>query len=359
MKPFSPLQRLLEFLEDKLDEEALANARGRAVGCLEKGSPPVCVSQCLSSKAESPFHRLTLEEGARDFQVMLYNELCGLCGVILSRPMEAIPSIRPNYGTGILPSLFGSEIRYVDPNELPWSGPIGEKELAAFADQDTAPLDAGLGERVMETYDFFTCALSPYPKLSRCIHYAHADLQGPFDVLHLLYDNGIYFSLYDDPAFVHALLGTVTRTYIAFLKRMLPVVKSDLSGCCYHWNTIYPGLAVIRDDSAVTLGKEHYLEFSLPYIRRIIDALGGASVHYCGADTVWLPELIQTDGLCGLNFGYVESKKEQYGLSLLEKAAALRGERPLAFVSYPLSERDCAALSQRKDLCRITCSITG
>ena len=357
MKQFGPLREVLEYLERELDAKAIAAAHSRVAGCLSRGEPGVCVSQCLAEPAALPFARRTLEEGSRDLSVMLYNELVGVCNTIARSGPDAIPSIRPNYGTGILPSLFGAKSRYLNPNELPWSDPVNPEDLAAYADRETAPLDAGYGSRVFETYSFFDEMLAPYPNVKRCVPYAHADLQGPFDVLHLLCGDQVYYDLYDAPEQIHALLDVITRTYIALLRRMLPYAGAGPKGCCYHWNTLYPGQAVIRDDSAVTLGREHYLEFSLPYIRQIIEALGGASVHYCGADAVWLPDLLKTEGLRGLNFGFVPGMEDRYGLALLDRAIALREDRPIALVSYPLSQEDFETLRRDETRKRVTCSI--
>ena len=354
MKCFDPLLQILEYLEQNLDAEAIAAARARVSDCLSKKAPGICISQRLAEPPGLPFVRRTLEEGARDFQVMLYNELVGVCSTICR---GGIPSIRPNYGTGILPSLFGAKSRYLDSNELPWSSPVESAALAAYADMEIAPLDAGLGERIFETYQFYRETLASYPNIKQCVPFAHADLQGPFDVLHLLCGNQIYYDLYDEPDRIHALLGTITRTYIAFLQKMQPDTGIGPGDCCYHWNTLYPGRAVIRDDSAVTLGREHYLEFSLAYIRRIIQAVGGASVHYCGADAIWLPDLLKTEGLRGLNFGYVPSMKDSYGTALMERAVSLRENRPISLVSYPLSQEDFEILQRDRSRSGITCSI--
>lgn len=59
---------------------------------------------------------------------------------------DRLPEIRANYGTGILPSLFGCEIVHLEPTTLPAALPLHDTDrIRAWVDAGIPDLRAGLG----------------------------------------------------------------------------------------------------------------------------------------------------------------------------------------------------------------------
>lgn len=328
------LTEILCQLENSLDFEHLSRRREKTLNTLGRGEnpEPVLLVYCDSA---NPFRPISLKTGSENLEVMLYNELCNLGGLTQIKD-DRMAVIRPNYGTGTLPSLFGRPSEYTREDELPWvtHWPDCLEGMRALAASGIPSLDAGYGKRLIETYDYYAQVLCKWPNLNRCIQFCHADLQGPFDVLHMMAGSELFYAMYDEPELVHQCLSIITDTYIALMKRMLPLVKTDLTQDNYHWGTIYPGKALLREDTAVLLSKELYREFLKPYNERIAAALGGISIHYCGADQVWLDELIFSKGIKGVNLGSVMTL--EYDEPLLRKVDALCRESGVANISYYL-----------------------
>ena len=207
--------------------------------------------------------------------------------------------IRANYGTVILPSILGAEWQLTE-NSMPWAHHLPSRDaIRAVVDRGIPDLRTGLGGTCLDTASYYREALAPYAKLAHYCRIYHPDLQGPFDVAHLLWGPDIFLCLYDDPDLVHRLLDLVTDTYVAYLRAWREHVDEDQPWTA-HWTFLMRGAAMLRDDTPVMLRTAQYEEFVKPYDQRILDEFGGC-IHYCGCGNQFIESMSTSRNLYGVN----------------------------------------------------------
>jgi len=101
------------------------------------------------------------------------------------------------------------------------------------------------------------------------------------DVVELLWGSSLFLDVVDRPDLVHALLNLVTDTYIAFMKEWDRIAPQP-AGHAIHWGAMHAGRIMLRDDSAMNFSPGMYDAFIRPYDARLLEALGGGAVHFCG-----------------------------------------------------------------------------
>ncbi len=122
--------------------------------------------------------QVTTNAAIRDRELMLVNQLAKAYMIACRRTRE-IPSIRCNYGTGILSSLFGAEVFPMpdEMNTLPTTRALeGEDPLGRLLAAGEPELTAGWGRQVFETAAYFQEMLAPYPRLREAVWIYHPDL---------------------------------------------------------------------------------------------------------------------------------------------------------------------------------------
>lgn len=303
------LDRLLSRLEETLDEDHL--------GRVERLH--------LDAMARRPVRRLPLTlvfppdvelfpyaEAFEDPAKMLHNELLRTVGGTSTWNSARLkddftPHVRSNHGIGIIASLFGARWRIVN-DAMPWVDHLEPAALRAAAARGVPDLHRALGQRVLDTHAFYRETLSRYPKCARSIRITQPDLQGPFDIAHLLAGTDIFLAVVDDPGFVRDLLAVVTDTYIAFRRLLEPgLTHAAGDGAVYLHGCLFGGKVLIKDDTAVVnLSGDMHREFSKAYNDRILEAFGGGSYHFCGPSRPWTRAAIDSPWLRGVNYGNPE-----------------------------------------------------
>jgi hypothetical protein len=204
-------------------------------------------------------------------------------------------NIRANYGTPILPSVFGARFRLMETSK-PWSHPLGgREEIRRLIARGVPDCETGLGGRCFETARFYQETLAGYPRLQRALSIYHPDLQGPFDVAHLIWGPDIFLGIYDCPDLVHALLALVTETYSIWMKKWKRLVGEG-NDFTTQWSFYIKGGVVLRDDTPVMLSAAHFDEFVKPYDQLLLDEFGGG-VHFCGKGDQFVASLCQMRNL--------------------------------------------------------------
>ncbi len=227
---------------------------------------------------------ITTNEAIGDPAKMLLHQLGGAMNVICGRGY-LVPSIRTNYGTGIIATLFGARVFWMDeelgtlPTTWPFDGDDAMKKLLAGGMPD---LDGGFGGRCFETLSYFQEKLAPYPKLSEAVWIYHPDLQGPIDNAELIWGSSMFYAFYEQPDTVKAVTELITDTYIAFLDRWLEATPERDPDFTSHWSLFMKGHVMLRDDSIMNLSPDMYREFVKPYDERILARYGGGGIHFCG-----------------------------------------------------------------------------
>ena len=297
------------------------------------------ISPCISiSFSFGQFKSLPYGEAYKDMEKMFYNELVSLLpGIILKD--DSIPCIRANYGVGSLASLFGVSCSIVN-NSMPWVEPYsGIEQIKHITENGIPDLNAGLGRKIIETYEYYNEVLKKYPKCYDSIMIYHPDMQGPFDILHLICGNNVYYWMYDEPDLIHNMLDIICETYIAFMNRVKPLIRDEYEDCyCAHFNSLWGGKIVLRDDTAVNLSPDQYKEFVRPYDEKLLTALGGGSIHYCGRAPHIEKEFFDTAGLLGLNYGHMPN--HQFGEQFLKTIYPVFFERKIPLINYILEKKE-------------------
>lgn len=253
--------------------------------------------------------QVTTNQAIRDRELMLVAQLAKPYAIACRRTRE-IPNIRCNYGTGILSSLFGAEVFWM-PDELdtlPTTRALeGEDPLSQLLAGGEPELTAGWGGQVFETGEYFKEMLAPYPKLSEAVWIYHPDLQGPIDIAELLLGTQLLLAFYDRPEDVKALMELLTGTYIRFMKRWLEVVPPRENGrYMAHWQRLFKGQVLLREDSLVNLSPDIYSEFVKPYDERILAEFGGGAIHFCGRVDHCIDIMTDSEHLTAVNMSQPE-----------------------------------------------------
>ncbi len=266
--------------EEKLYSEWVGFHEGKFTGDVFR---PSRREKAKDIKFEIP--RISINQTLADIETMTVNEFC-TCLKHLREGDGFILCAGANYGTAILPSLFGAEIFYMDEelNTMPISLPSDNPGDSAkkMLDAGVPDLNSGLGGRVFDTGGYIREKLEKYPKVKKNTRIYHPDLQGPLDVCELLWGSGFFLDLFDQPELIKDFLALITQTYIKFIKKWHEIFPVKRDGYGIYWGTLYRGTVIIRNDSAMNLSPEMYREFGRPYDSEIYDQLGGGMMHFCG-----------------------------------------------------------------------------
>ncbi len=233
-------------------------------------------------------------------------------------------NVRCNYGTGIVPTMFGAEL-FVMPRELntlPTTRPIGPEGVREALERPLPELNAGLMERVWRCRERFERVLEPYPKLKQYVHVYHPEWQGPMDICELLWGSGLFYALLDEPETVHGLLARITELYRRLMDAWGPSKKE-----AFHWGFMHRGGIVLRDDSAMNLSPAMFGEFIAPYDGELLARYGGV-VHFCGRGDHFIERLAELPGLTGVNMSQPEYND-------MERIYAQTVDRNIPLLGFP------------------------
>jgi hypothetical protein len=216
------------------------------------------------------------------------------------------PQVRANYGVGLIPSLFGAEVRVLEGN-MPWTRPVGPEALKRRIERGVPETSGGLFRRALDTMAFYKEALSPYPRCRQVIRITQPDLQGPFDIAAQMWGGDIFTGFYDCPAFLRELLDLIAETYILVCRELAAASTETLrDGFIYLHFGIIRGTCLLKDDTAVMLSPGLYSEFIRPVNEKVLVALGTGGIHWCGSGDHWRGQLVETEGLTSLDWGNPE-----------------------------------------------------
>jgi hypothetical protein len=287
-----------------------------------------------SSPPSVEWPHVLVNDALEDCDAMAQQQL-ETCSKALAEGSGALLAVRCNYGTAILPSLFGGELFLMDRDidTLPACRPLagGAEAVHRLVDQGVPDLNAGLGAKTFKMGQYFTQLFQDYPRISQhaCIY--HPDLQGPMNVCEMLWGSSLYLDLYDKPDLVRDFLSLITETYIRFMRRWDETVAdggslvqrlrlrgsyrgtSDVGrdephnrptpddSYAVHWSMLHRGRIMVRNDAATNLSPAMYEDFVRPCDQRLLDELGGGGVHFCGRGDHLIPKLSDLSGLYAIN----------------------------------------------------------
>lgn len=285
-------------VEDDLLEQWRAFIDGRLTGGIF--SP----RRARSAPPKIEWRTISVNEALNDMEAMALQQF-SCCSNALEYGGGAIMNVRANYGTCILPSVFGAELFIMDDalNVLPTSFPLsgGVAAIKRILGEGIPDLQTGYGARCFAMGQYLLECLADYPKLSRYVRIYHPDLQGPMDVCELLWGSDLFLALIDHADLVKASLTLITQTYIEFMRAWERVVPPSEDGCAAHWHLLFRGRIMIRDDSAMNLSPAMFDEFIKPYDQKLLRECGGGAIHFCGRGDHYIDRLPSMEGLSAVN----------------------------------------------------------
>jgi hypothetical protein len=225
MITYEPLKKLLEDLENNIDLNHVKNSEKLYNDVIHYRNVER-LPLTLRSPLED-YTKVSLEDAYYNPAKMLYNELLesSVHSNYMSIKMkdDSPLMIRSNYGIGIIASLFGCK-SYILNNEMPWVEHLGKQEAIKVLSKGIPNLSTALGGQAIETMEIYHEILKKYPKCYEAIHISQCDLQGPFDILHLILGSDVFTETIDDPTFINEMTDLIADTYIAFTKKIEPLL---------------------------------------------------------------------------------------------------------------------------------------
>lgn len=303
-----PVAACLDDLESRIDDAAERDLWGRwsdfARG--KCGAQVFAPGRRAKREPRCDWPSVSVNAALDDFDAMALHQM-RTCSQVLAEGSGAVMNVRCNYGTPIMPMLFGVELfRMPDETDtLPASHPLpgGADALRRLLDAGEPSLDQPYMNKVWEMGRRFREIQSRYAMIGRHVHLYHPDLQGPVDILEMVVGSEMFMLLLDEPELVHQALELITRTYIRVMKRWLTIQPPRTDGLTTHWGMVFPGAGAImlRDDSAMNLSPEMFVEFMRPHDQRLLDEFGGGAMHACGRVEHFVGYLAEMRGLAAFN----------------------------------------------------------
>jgi hypothetical protein len=300
----SLLDRCLADLERRIDDRQEEGNAAAWIGFVENR----CTDGFFSPPARSArppevnWPDVNLNDAIADYDAMLLQQF-GACSAVLAQGGGARLCVRCNYGTGILPLLFGCELFVMDrqTNTLPTTKPLASVDwIRALLDAGVPEIRGGLVDKVFESARRFLDAMARYPAIGRHVTLYHPDAQGPIDLAELIWGSDIFYAFYDDPDLLNGLLKLVTNTYAAFMRKWFEVVPPS-GPVSVHWGLTHKGRLMIRNDSMMNLSAQTYAQFIRRHDQKLLDMFGGGAIHFCGRGDHYIEELSKLRGLTGIN----------------------------------------------------------
>lgn len=344
--PADQLRACLADLEERLDagEERALLAQWQAFSRGEFDGDVFSPRRSAPNPAADvwPAHIL-VNEGLRHPDLLALQQY-SLCSEALAQGSGALLNVRANYGTSIIPLLYGARPFVMDDalDTLPTCWPFGDiAAIERLVDAGVPDLSRGYWPQVLDMAERFRIIADEHPAIAEHVFIYHPDLQGPMDIVEMLWGSRLFVDLLDRPALVHALLEIVTQTYIRAMEAWRAIVPFHAEGNA-HWGLYHRGNIMLRDDSAMNLSPAMFAEFIRPYDQRLLDHFGGGAIHFCGRGDHYLPLVAEMRGVYAINMSQPECNR-------MERVFANTVDRGIAIIGLP-AEAARAALAQGRNL---------
>ncbi|MFH2068311.1 MAG: hypothetical protein ABII89_02455 [Candidatus Omnitrophota bacterium] len=297
-----PLDELLGLIKKEVDPVILEKAEERQSAVWYGKEPdylPILVSEESLPEREN-YPVFDLKEQFFDPEKMLYEQLWPILDILRAKS-DSVPSVRVNFGTGFLATVFGLK-QEVFPDKMPWlKSHLTKDEILKLTPEKLEPIaEKGLMPDCGRFVQFYREKLYGTP-----VKIYLPDTQGPFDLAHLIIGDSIFTEFYDDPVFVRHILTLTAYAYrTASLKIKEWIGEAETSG--YHSGTLYmSGCGVRACEDTTTLLSPDLIEVTLPFLREGLRPFGGW-IHFCGRGQILLSQVLSLPEIRGVNFGNPE-----------------------------------------------------
>ena len=241
-----------------------------------------------------------------------------------------IPFLMPWYGTGVLASGFGVDIKFQDRMDpaVDLSKMTDVAQLAELGKPD--PEKDGLMPRVLNAIREMRDRTD--------LPVGVTDCQGPLTTaLQIVgYDKLIYW-MHDHPDAIHELMQLVADALIDWVAVQKEAAGQSTEDDAYILGIKIPegfGGVWMSDDDSVIFGPDLYREFVVPYNSRVLKAFGGGGIHYCGNANQHIANYLATEHLTCI---------QNLNLDDLDGAAEMRGalaERKIVYMTADFNVAD-------------------
>lgn len=190
---------------------------------------------------------------------------------------DYIPYLMPWYGVGVIPHLFGCDIKFFksDDPACTTTGIKALEEIKKIKKPDF--FKNSLTKKVLETIKFF--------KENSEIPVGVTDMQSTLDCVSLIvgYEN-LFYWMKDSPKSVNYLFGMVTETLIDWVKIQKKYNSEKLNSSNGLINIKTPeGIGIwFSDDDSVIMSPDLFKTFVLNSYKKLFGAFENGMVHWCG-----------------------------------------------------------------------------
>ena len=199
------------------------------------------------------------------------------------------PTVGVGIGTSTLATAFGIEVR----DDIQGAPPERHIPLCEFDGWSVPDPDmAGCMPDIRDKIAFYRRHLPPEIKIG------YPDMQGPFNIAHIILGSEIFYAFTDDPERLHRLMQLITDFTIRVYDRLKQWIGPDrLVPFMPHTNRI-------AECSCNTISKDTYREFVRPYDAQLGAYHGDLAIHPCSGPHVFevtldeLPNVRYTE--CGI-----------------------------------------------------------
>ncbi|MBQ8304623.1 MAG: hypothetical protein IJX90_00175 [Blautia sp.] len=241
-----------------------------------------------------------------DYDKMLYKQLLRANDQLTDGGGELL-SYRANFGTGLIPSMFGCEVRILPREQDSLPGPIHlEWEQILKINEDfrngiKPDVRSGLGQKTIDAAHHVEELLKGYPKLQKYLHIYQPDTQGPCSLAEAIVGSDFYLLLLDEEDEMNDFIECITDTFIRYVslwKEEFPFCKGEYA---WDYGLLYKGGVMIREDATTNISSSMYEDYFMDADQKILDAFGGGAVHYCGHGDHLSEDFSELKGLTALN----------------------------------------------------------
>ena len=307
----SEIDRILKCFEAK--SKHFEEAEKRQLEFWESGGGPLPL--LLMTDATHDMGTFNSKEIHYDSEKMFISEVLKALRA-LNGGGEAVPSVRANMGCSVYPSLLGVAPQLFE-DKMPWVTEHLTREQIVAIKPESIKI-SGDFKTAIKHMSYMKSRLGNSP-----IRIYPPDLQGPFDMAHIVYGDAIFYDMYDDPTLVHYLLDLCCHAIILGFEASMAVIPDSEELVAHYNNLVIPrskGGLKISEDTSTLLSRDAIDEFVVPYTRRILDYFGGGYIHYCGKNNHLFEAMLELDKAHGINFGNPEMHDMDEILGKIAKA---------------------------------------
>lgn len=214
-----------------------------------------------------------------DMDKMLLSQLASVYSHAILQD-DGMPCVRANYGVGIIPSGFGSDvIIQPDSDQMPWvKEPVLKKDPPDLGELKDPQSRQSLMTRVIETEEYFVKKLD-----GTGIQVYLCDTQGPLDIAYLLRGPKLLSDFYRRPDFAIELLKRVAEVYVEFSVEQKKIIGEPLTQGVHGTPNVWMDKGGVRlcEDVAVMMNPAQYRKFCIPVNDFSVRLFGGAMGHFC------------------------------------------------------------------------------